>query len=362
MTLKLVSSAGDAPKTASGWAARLDRGDLDAAENGAFEAWLDEPGNADAYANAASALHVFDDLGPAFAEIEALRAEALGGTPEVRRAPGVSAMRRWAPWAGGAIAASIVAALLVVGDPAGPKWQLGGEVEVAQTDGRAPDPARSGTSTYKTAVGEQRTVVLADGSRITLNTASEIAVDFRRGERIVRLLRGQALFDVAHAPDRPFAVVVAGRKVTALGTVFEVRLDRDRLKVTLMRGKVRVDEDDDRIAGAAPRPLAVLAPGQQFLAIGALAPVVERVDVEKELLWRRSLIEFDNDTVGSAVAELNRYSSTQIVVADGEVAAMRMSGIVKTGDAAEFTELVGAMLPVSSRVNARGEIELHHMR
>src|SRR3546814_2400669 len=70
-------------------------------------------------------------------------------------------------------------------------------------------------------------------------------VDYRARERIVRLVRGQALFDVAHAPDRPFSVIVAGRKVTALGTIFEVRFDKKRLKVTLLRGKVRIDRSEE---------------------------------------------------------------------------------------------------------------------
>src|SRR3546814_1774753 len=98
----------------------------------------------------------------------------------------------------------------------------------------------------------------------------------------------------------------------------------------------------------------------QFVPAVALAPIVESVDVDKQTLWRRSLVEFDDETVGAAVAELNRYSATQIVVADSRVAAMRMSGIVKTGDAGEFTTLVGAMLPVASRKKAHGDIELYY--
>src|SRR3546814_17378995 len=77
--------------------------------------------------------------------------------------------------------------------------------------------------------------------------------------------------------------------------------------------------------------------------------------------WSSDVCSSDLDeTVGAAVAELNRYSATQIVVADSRVAAMRMSGIVKTGDAGEFTTLVGAMLPVASRKNAHGDIELYY--
>src|SRR3546814_11225857 len=104
-------------------------------------------------------------------------------------------------------------------------------------------------------------------------------VDYRARERIVRLVRGQALFDVAHAPDRPFSVIVAGRQVTALGTLFEVRCDKPRPKFTLLRAQVRIAEDRVRQAGAAPPALAVLAPGGRFVAAGAPAPTVPRENV-----------------------------------------------------------------------------------
>lgn len=262
------------------------------------------------------------------------------------------------PWAGGALAASVAAALIFAGQPNLRDGTPDEAPRVAASDTSRSVAVSDTSPVYRTAIGEQRTITLADGSRVTLNTATEIKVDYSDSVRLVRLVSGQALFDVAHAPDRPFSVVVGGRKVTALGTIFEVRFDHDKLKVTLMRGKVRVDESP--AAGTTPPALAVLAPGQQLVIAGALAPVVESVDVDKQLLWRRSLIEFDGDTVADAVAELNRYSSLQIVVADSRVASMRLSGIVRTGDATEFTELVGAMLPVAARKNPRGELELYY--
>src|SRR3546814_4130642 len=91
------------------------------------------------------------------------------------------------------------------------------------------------------------------------------------------------------SPDRPFSVIVAGRKVTALGTIFEVRFDKNRLKVTLLRGKVRIDEDRVGQAGAAPPALAVLAPGQQFVAAGARS---EEHTSELQSLMRNSYAVF----------------------------------------------------------------------
>lgn len=355
MTLRLVSNQAAAPerKGAAGWAARLDRGDLDAEENAAFEAWLGEPGNPEAYADAAVMLHVFDGLDPDLGELAALRSEAhrerLRTSPVP---PAVVVPSR--PWAGRALAASFIAALLLVGYASLKGKPFEDTPRLAELGGM-PRPA---TATYRTKVGEQREISLADGSKVTLNTDSEILVAYRAKTRAISLVRGQVLFDVAHAPDRPFSVVAAGRKMTALGTIFEVRFDQNRLKVTLLEGKVRVQKA--AMGTKTQDTLAILAPGQQLVSVGGLAPVIESVDIDNQLLWRRSLIEFENETVKSAIAELNRYSATQIVVADPHVAQMRMSGIVRTGDIAEFTELVGAMLPIAARKNAQGSVELYH--
>ncbi len=350
MKLKLVPGGAETPEDrAAKWAVRMDSRDLDEAELAEFDEWLAEAPNQAAFERANDAMGLFDDLDADLPALAALREEAQGHA--------ATSGRRWMPWAGGALAASIVAALIV--------FQAG---EVGQRLPSTPPQvadagtgAGAGQAVYKTVVGEQRTVTLADGSKVTLNTGTEIAVDYDARERLVRLVRGQALFDVAHAADRPFSVVVAGRKVTALGTLFEVRLDKDRLRVTLLRGRVRVDEQTAADAAATKMPAPTfLAPGEQFSSAAGLAPVVQSVDVEQQLLWRQSLVEFDDAPIGDAIAELNRYSASPIVVRDPRVADMRISGIVKTGDADAFTALVGAMLPVAARKNERGEVELYH--
>jgi transmembrane sensor len=350
MKLKLVPGGAETPEDrAAEWAVRMDSRDLDETELAEFDEWLAEAQNEAAFKRANDAMGLFDGLDADLPELAALREEAEGHA--------ATAGRRWMPWAGGALAASIVAALIFF--QAGEMGQRlpGSPPQVAD----AGSGAAAAQAVYKTAVGEQRTVTLADGSKVTLNTGTEIVVDYSTRARLVRLVRGQALFDVAHAADRPFSVVVAGRKVTALGTLFEVRLDKDRLRVTLLRGRVRVDEQSAVDAAATKMPAPTfLAPGEQFSSATGLAPVVQSVDVEQQLLWRQSLVEFDDAPIGDAIAELNRYSASPIVVRDPRVADMRISGIVKTGDADAFTALVGAMLPVAARKNERGEVELYH--
>ena len=354
---RLVPDRADTPiDRAAHWAVRDDADAFDAAEQAEFDAWLAEPGSADAYARARDALDVFDDLDDMdLPGLAALRQEA-----QAHRA-----RRPWLPWAaGGAIAAGIAGVLgfTLLGQPGGAPQATA--PQIAKAEPSIPEvaaPAESGA--YATAIGEQRVLVLADGSRVTMNTGSQITVDFRPDRRIVRLVRGQALFDVAHNPKRPFSVAAGGRVVTALGTVFEVQIGRGQLHVTLMRGKVVIDPPRVTATGGTTPPAAqaptYLAPGQQFTVTLRSAPEVHAVDVNRQLLWRQQLVEFDNAPVSQAVAELNRYSLKPIVISDERVGRMRISGVYKTGDPNAFADLVSTMLPVAARDTNRGEIELY---
>jgi transmembrane sensor len=352
MSLRLVSGQKEPIDHAAHWVVRNLGGALDAAERAAFAAWLAEPGNAEAYARAEDAFDIFADidaLGNEPTELEALRNEARAYAPPSNRL-------RWR-FAGGAIAACLA---LAIGFTAfAPENPASNAPIVAAKDGngipvfRAPAAHRA----YATATGEQRVLLLEDGTRVTMNTGTQIAVNYRADRRIVRLIRGQALFDIAHNPARPFSVIAADRQVTALGTVFEVRLDRGRLQVTLVRGRVMVTQDTARDQSAPP-PSTYLNPGQQLVVAVNAAPSVARVDVDKQLLWRQSLVEFNDVPVAQAAAELNRYSLRPIVIADPRAGAMRISGVFRTGDPAAFSDLVGAMLPISASENGRGEIEL----
>jgi len=130
-----------------------------------------------------------------------------------------------------------------------------------------------------------------------------------------------------------------------------------------MRGKVVIDPPRVTATGGTTPPAAqaptYLAPGQQFTVTLRSAPEVHAVDVNRQLLWRQQLVEFDNAPVSQAVAELNRYSLKPIVISDERVGRMRISGVYKTGDPNAFADLVSTMLPVAARDTNRGEIELY---
>lgn len=205
-----------------------------------------------------------------------------------------------------------------------------------------PDPA------YATAVGEQRIVRLDDGTRISLNSDSRVSVAYADGERRVRLARGEALFDVARDPGRPFVVAVEGHRVTALGTSFVVRRDEGRVAVTLIEGRVVVESASvpagrGAAAGAAPPPAEVLAPGQRITLAASAPPRIDAPQLETVTAWRRGEVLLDDTPLAEAVAEMNRYDRTPIVIDRPEARALTVSGLYHTGDSAGFAESVAQM-------------------
>ncbi|MBL8265263.1 FecR family protein, partial [Steroidobacter sp.] len=114
--------------------------------------------------------------------------------------------------------------------------------------------------TYRTDIGEQLTINLEDGSRLSLNSGSRVEVDFARHTRTVRLLRGEAFFEVAHDKSRPFTVIAGERAITAVGTAFVVRHDEDEVSVTLVEGRVVVTPREGAAVPSDPKaPVAPVA-------------------------------------------------------------------------------------------------------
>lgn len=202
---------------------------------------------------------------------------------------------------------------------------------------------REAPPSYETVVGQQQVMTLEDGSRIALNTNTRLTVLYSATERRVQLDHGEAMFDVAHNPRRPFIVAAGNEEVRALGTSFVVRSDTGRLAVTLLQGRVAVSR-----SGSDPRPIAVLSPGQRIIvaqtaASTATAPAIDRPALNAVTAWRRGEAMFDGTPLADAVAELNRYGPTQIVVADPAVGNLRVSGVFATNDAAEFASAIAQL-------------------
>lgn len=175
--------------------------------------------------------------------------------------------------------------------------------------------------------GEMPTIVLEDGSLLQMNASSAVAYDFGDGRRVVRLLRGQAYFEVAPDPDRPFIVEAGGAQVTALGTAFDVRLNGDGAEVTVTEHAVRLE-----IAGQ-PDLARQIPEGERAIWDQAdhrveLAPA----DGATALAWRRGQLVMDNAPLSYVVEEMNRHFAGHIILSGRALAGRRVSGTMTVAD------------------------------
>jgi transmembrane sensor len=231
---------------------------------------------------------------------------------------------------------------------------------------------------YATATGERSTIVLSEGSQVTLDTQSEIEVAFNKAERIVRLTRGQAIFEVAKDPARPFVVDVHRRRFLAVGTAFDVRVDGTQIKVTMIEGTVRVEpsaiespitnangvtqatERADRLPlpfsaypvekpahDGDPKGNAILlTAGEQLTVENGGHDHISKENSDRITSWRHGQVIFENTRLADAIAELNRYSESKIQLADAALADLRLNGAFATGRPTVFVEAVATYFPI----------------
>lgn len=327
------------------WFVRSESGELSAQERAEFQDWIADPDHAAEYAKVQRSVATLnaatDDP-----HVEALRRAALA----VGRRPNRARIA--------AVACVTLAVCVVTGMVA---WQRLGTYQRVQTVQQTPSPRLDmrGAADYATAPGERLQVTLPDGSRLTINTDTAIDVAFSADERVVFVEKGQAYFEVAKDAARPFVVHSAGRRVTALGTAFEVRLDRSRFHVLLVEGSVKVESAAERGAGPVVRaPDVVLSPGQALVAPMGVAEHVRTMNVERELRWRDGFVEFEDERLDLAVAEMNRYFAEPIIVRDDTVADLRLSGVFTIASREEFLELVTELLPLRVARNPGAYVEL----
>lgn len=204
-------------------------------------------------------------------------------------------------------------------------------------------PLRHQEAAYSTPIGARRTVLLADGSKIELNTGSSLKVSYGDSRRQVTLERGEAYFSIKHDPSRPFVVLAAGRRVTDLGTKFLLRLDSDkRLMMTLTEGRARLDAT----TSDAVHRQATLEPGDIVISTAAMLQLRKGApqEIRRELGWRADKLIFDHTTLVDAVAQFNRYNIQKLRVDDPEVATRTVSGTFRTTNTSDFASLARDVL------------------
>ena len=187
-----------------------------------------------------------------------------------------------------------------------------------------------------TGLGEQHSAVLADRSIVELNTQTEIRVAFTSAERRVELVRGEAFFDVAKDPARPFIVVTDLATAKAVGTRFSVYRAQSGTIVTVAEGRVLVREKRAAAAtvlGAADRADTVeVTPGSQAEAQPGRPVQMHQANVERTFAWRERRLVFDGEPLSTVVEEFNRYNSPPLVITDPRLRAQRISGVFGAND------------------------------
>jgi transmembrane sensor len=218
----------------------------------------------------------------------------------------------------------------------------------------------SGPHRYATGTGERLAATLRDGSQVTLDTQSELEVAFTPAERIVRLVRGQAYFEVAKDKQHPFVVEVDRRRLVAVGTAFDVRMDAHLVQVTMVEGTVRVepllpalaagDASGAKMAsraGSLPQPRTLISAGDQLLISDGAGDHIRPGDTYRATSWRRGQLLFDGLRLGDAIAEVNRYSDTRIILQDPQLAEIRVSGSFAAGRPEVFVEALTHYFPIA---------------
>jgi transmembrane sensor len=211
-------------------------------------------------------------------------------------------------------------------------------------------------NTLMTGIGQRDVRLLPDGTRVVLNTNTRIEVIYDQHFRRVRLIRGEAWFNVSKHPTWPFVVSVGDQEVRALGTSFIVRRDAQDLSVTLVDGQVSVTPSA-RNEDAPSQAPQILAPGQRLVLSQHHAPAVDRPELSRVTAWERGQVEFDETPLKDAANEMNRYTTTHIAVPDAEVAQLRVGGVFHAGDSDEFVKVVTAAFGLRADRNG-GDIVL----
>lgn len=326
-------SADDVRREASEWITRM-RGPEAEMSRLAFERWrAGDPRNRAAYARM---------------EQISRHSQRLGDTPLGRAHLEKVSRRPFYAMPGPRFAfASVIVALLIGG----------GAIFLWRGEGQRPVAVAQVSAPFETRVGEIHTVRLADGTTVTLDTDSAIEPVFSGQARVVRLTRGRARFDVAHDAGRPFMVEAGGRTIIDRGTLFDVVLGRDGVKVVLLRGAVEIRDRKSPVAGGAP--IVRLVPGQVFA--DAPASGVQQVSAAPGGAdqWVKGMLSFDGAPLEQVVAAANRYSEHKIRLGEPALAGLRVTGTFHATPTDALAAILAATFNLRVEHNAQGDFILH---
>ena len=341
------------PRTAADWAIRLDEYDLSHKERREFAEWLTaSPQHIEELLNSVSTLSALDEIcKESDLSVDDLLASASGvqnvttlhwgeQTPRPQTKPNVLRNKSLV------LAASAMIGFLV----------FSSMVLVSVID---PPASRHDQARYTTIIGEQRSIPLPDGSIVHLNTQTDIALHFRQDERVVELITGEALFDVASEPGRPFRVIANGYIAEAVGTKFNVFLDAGIVNVAVIEGVVAFNGNrgvrsslptaniniDETISS---QEIETMDDGRLKLEAGHMVEVKQEIGTaelsatnqEQVTSWRERNLIFESDSLPTIIAEFNRYNRRQIILAGDDFTHQKFSGMFHADDPDAFIEFL----------------------
>lgn len=296
---------GQTPRDAAlAWFVKVRSGDATAAELADFRCWIEATGEN---------RRAFESLEALWGDLDRLGDPRRAPVDNIRALPPRRGLSRRAVLAGAGGAAAAAAGVAL-----GLPHLFSGDI--------------------RTGVGEQRSLVLADGSRAELDADSVLSLDFTAEARRLTLLRGRAFFDVARDARRPFSVAAADGVTTAAGTAFSVHLWSDEVTVTVLESAVTIQAGHDTLA----RLRAGEAVSYDAAGIGAK----EQVSESQATAWRRGKMIFEDRPLRQVIADVNRYRRGSILVTDSDLLRLRVSGIFDVNRPDGVLEAITQGLPV----------------
>ncbi len=325
------TNKGSLEEQAIAWHVRLNGGAAAEADWLAFTTWLEaDPSHNEAYDHVALAWDTAGQVAPSFETLT----DKQGGNVVSLAFARLKKTAQARPVAfGGGFGAAIAATLMLLVAP----------TLITQND------VLDGVS-YATGIGEQRNVTLADGSTIMLNTNTALEVTYGKKARNVHLTKGEAFFTVHHDAARPFVVAANDISITDVGTRFNVRADTALTQVSVTEGIVDVKVNPTADSFQAKR----LKAGDQAVREAGKPLTVSTFDAERLTAWQQGQLVFDNDNLGTVTAELNRYFTRPVKLADAGLDQLRFSGVLQIADQNKAVRDLTLFLNLRAEENQHG--------
>lgn len=371
-----------AAEQAAVWVTRLYSGDMTLQEERQLRQWRQQERNEDAFQQALATWDLSAQLYRSSAHTDEHHQAHVNPAPEKPR-------QTWRAFAAASAAVALLSAGLLV-------TQLTDEsnTEIVGTQSQTPESAVPAATepqqpaiqdnvfriterlaqlnaeqsrTFSTDVGEVSHIKLDDGSEVSLNTASAVKVTMNRDQRHVELLHGEAYFDVAKDPQRPFVVATTDKEITVLGTEFNVRKRNDEkaLRVAVVEGRVAVKKRTPQASLSAEKNTTLAQPEglgdyDQLLLAGDVAAfsndsnVIQKNqrDAAKSNTWRRGVVRFDDERLQTVIHELNRYRKRKIAFAHDSLHDLRISGVFHLKNGNAILDALTATLPLQVQRSA----------